>query len=94
MIECGLEREVLSLLDRGYSRELKPMQGVGYKEMCAHIIDGIPLERAVELIKRDSRRYAKRQLTWFRKEEGVQWLDREALADSEFPERISAADSA
>lgn len=88
MIESGLEGEVRGLLDKGYSRELKPMRSVGYKEMCAHIIDGIPLERAVELIKRDSRRYAKRQLTWFRKEE-VQWLESEMLVSSEFIGRLS-----
>ncbi|MDH3975843.1 MAG: tRNA (adenosine(37)-N6)-dimethylallyltransferase MiaA [Deltaproteobacteria bacterium] len=87
MVENGFEREVRRLLDRGYSRDLKPMRAVGYKEMCAHIIDGVPFERTVELIKRDSRRYAKRQLTWFRKEE-VQWLKREAFAAEELRERL------
>lgn len=72
MIEAGLKQEVKRLLDMGYTRNLKPMRGVSYKEMCAHIIDGLPLENAVELIKRDSRRYAKRQMTWFRREV-VRW---------------------
>lgn len=72
MIGTGLKGEVERLLEMGYDRNLKPMRGVGYKEMCAHILDAIPIDRAVELIKRDSRRYAKRQMTWFRKED-VRW---------------------
>ena len=72
MIGAGLKEEVKELLALGYSRDLKSMRSVGYKEMCAHIIDGLPIEEAAELIKRDSRRYAKRQMTWFRKED-VRW---------------------
>ena len=72
MIDAGMKEEVERLLALGYSRDLKSMRSVGYKEMCAHIIDGLPIEKATELIKRDSRRYAKRQMTWFRKED-VQW---------------------
>jgi len=89
MIDDGLREEVKGLLDKGYSRELKPMRGVGYKEMCAHIMDGLPLERAVELIKRDSRRYAKRQLTWFRREE-VRWLKKEELLSAEFMKSVES----
>ena len=72
MIDAGLKEEVERLLALGYSRDLKSMRSVGYKEMCAHIIDGLPIEEATEFIKRDSRRYAKRQMTWFRKED-VSW---------------------
>jgi len=72
MIAGGLVEEVRLLLERGYGRDLKPMRSVGYKEICAHIIDGMPLADAVELVKRNSRRYAKRQMTWLRKEE-VKW---------------------
>jgi tRNA dimethylallyltransferase len=72
MIDAGLKEEVERLLEMGYSRDLKSMRSVGYKEMCAHVIDGLPIEEAAELIKRDSRRYAKRQMTWFRKED-VRW---------------------
>lgn len=71
MIDAGLKEEVERLLALGYSRGLKSMRSVGYKEMCAHIIDGLPIEEAAELIKRDSRRYAKRQMTWFRKEDVI-----------------------
>ena len=71
MMEAGLKEEVERLLAMGYSRDLKSMRSVGYKEMCAHIIDGLPIEEAAELIKRDSRRYAKRQMTWFRKEDVI-----------------------
>ncbi len=79
MISGGLVEEVKSLLERGYGRELKPMRSVGYKEICAHLIDGLPQAVAVELIKRDSRRYAKRQMTWFRKED-VKWRSFEDLS--------------
>lgn len=79
MLEGGLVEEVKALLERGYGRELKPMRSVGYKEICAHLIDGLPLAEAVELIKRDSRRYAKRQMTWFRKED-VNWGSFDELA--------------
>lgn len=78
MMERGLKQEVESLLEAGYGRHLKPMRGVGYKEMCAHILDGLPIDRAVDLIKRDSRRYAKRQMTWFRKE-NVTWRSLDSL---------------
>ena len=78
MIDQGLKKEVKRLLDMGYSRELKSMRSVGYKEMCAHIIDGLPIKEAAELIKRDSRRYAKRQMTWFRKEDVI-WGDAKKL---------------
>ncbi|MBE9536048.1 MAG: tRNA (adenosine(37)-N6)-dimethylallyltransferase MiaA [Proteobacteria bacterium] len=79
MIAGGLVEEVKVLLERGYGRDLKPMRSIGYKEVCAHLIDGLPLADAVELIKRDSRRYAKRQMTWFRKED-VSWGGFEELA--------------
>jgi tRNA dimethylallyltransferase len=79
MILGGLVEEVKSLLERGYGRGLKPMRSVGYKEICAHLIDGLSLADTVELIKRDSRRYAKRQITWFRKED-VKWGSFEELS--------------
>jgi tRNA dimethylallyltransferase len=51
------------------------MKALGYRELMAHLDDEISLEEAVELIKRNTRRYAKRQITWFKGEEGVRWLE-------------------
>ena len=89
MIDAGLKDEVQRLLDMGYGRGLKPMKGVGYKEICAHLLDDLPLDDAVELIKRDSRRYAKRQMTWFRKEE-VSWGAAEEFLSPEWLKRFRA----
>lgn len=75
MIEEGLEKEVRELLKRGYSKDLTSMQGIGYKEMIKYLDGEYTYDEAVEIIKRDSRRYAKRQLTWFRRYEGAKWFD-------------------
>ncbi len=74
MIAQGLKDEVMGLIDRGYSVQLKSMQSLGYRHMIAHLRDGVSWSRTVETLKRDHRRYAKRQLTWFRADEGVHWL--------------------
>ncbi len=88
MIANGLKKEVEALLARGFGRTLKPMQAVGYKEMCDHILDGISLDATIELIKRNSRRYAKRQLTWFRKED-VEWMPIEELRSKAMIDKIT-----
>jgi tRNA dimethylallyltransferase len=75
MLEAGLVAEVSSLLAQGYGRELKAMRSIGYKEISAHLAGEISLSQAVELIKRDTRRYAKRQMTWFGKENDISWLE-------------------
>lgn len=76
MIEEGLVEEVRGLKMRGYKKEMVSMQGLGYKEMLDYL-DGIySLDEAVEIIKRDTRHFAKRQLTWFRRERNVQWIDK------------------
>lgn len=75
MIEGGLLGEVRSLRERGYDRELVPLKTVGYREIFDHLEGRFPLERAIELIKRNTRRYAKRQLTWFRKDKEIQWYE-------------------
>ncbi|MBI5232768.1 MAG: tRNA (adenosine(37)-N6)-dimethylallyltransferase MiaA [Deltaproteobacteria bacterium] len=74
MIEGGFLGETKELLSRGYLSHLKPMQGLGYKEMVAHIEGRLSLDEAVVLIKRNTRRYAKRQLTWFRKDREMLWF--------------------
>jgi tRNA dimethylallyltransferase len=75
MIELGLVEEVKSLLENGYHADFNSLNTVGYKEIIEYINDKISLERAIELIKRNTRRYAKRQLTWFRKDERIKWFD-------------------
>lgn len=75
MLQDGLVEEVRSLLAQGYSRELKAMRSIGYKEMTAHLAGEITLDEAVTLIKRDTRRYAKRQMTWFGRENDIYWLE-------------------
>lgn len=75
MIEGGLLKEVLQLYGRGYSRELKSMQSLGYRHAGMVMAGQMDLREAVRLMKRDTRHYAKRQLTWFRSEPGVLWCD-------------------
>lgn len=75
MISQGLEDEVKNLLNMGYSSDLVSMQGIGYKEIIKYLNDEYTYEEAIEIIKRDSRRYAKRQLTWFRRYENAKWFD-------------------
>lgn len=74
MIADGFVGEVRRLLERGYGRSLKSMQSLGYRHLAAYLSGEGDLEGAVSLIKRDTRRYAKRQLTWFAAEREVLWL--------------------
>ncbi len=75
MVGDGLLEETRSLLSSGYGYDLKPMRGLGYKEMCDFLAGSCQLEEAVELIKRNTRHYAKRQLTWFRKDTSIKWFN-------------------
>ncbi|MDF2801976.1 MAG: tRNA delta(2)-isopentenylpyrophosphate transferase [Anaerocolumna sp.] len=75
MLEKGLIEEVKKLLNMGYSRDLVSMQALGYKEIVQYLKGEISLEEAVFILKRDSRHYAKRQLTWFRRDERIKWFD-------------------
>lgn len=83
MMDNGLVEEVRSLIALGCKREHTSMQGLGYKEILDYLNGDISLERAVYLIKRDTRHFAKRQLTWFRREKEVIWLDKEAFGHDE-----------
>ena len=76
MVREGLKEEVTRLRDMGYSRELTSMQGLGYKEYLDHLSGEITEEEAIYRIKRDTRHFAKRQLTWFRRERDVIWLEK------------------
>jgi len=75
MIEQGLIEEVKNLLQKGYDEKLNSLNTVGYKEIIAYLKNETGLEEAIRLIKRNTRRYAKRQLTWFRKDGRINWFD-------------------
>ena len=74
MMAAGLVDEVRALLARGVSPSCTAMQAIGYKEMAAALLDGRPPEEGAEEIKLRSRQYAKRQLTWFRRDPTIQWF--------------------
>lgn len=75
MLEQGLVEEVSSLLDKGYGPDLVSMQGLGYKQIISYIQGEATLDEAVNLLKRDTRRFAKRQLSWFRHMKEISWVD-------------------
>ena len=75
MIQTGLLSEVESLLRMGVPPEAQSMQGLGYKELIPVLREAYPLNQAVETLKLGIRHYAKRQMTWFRRTEGIVWLD-------------------
>lgn len=77
MIENGLADEVKWLLSNGYHKDLTSMQGLGYKEIVKYIEGEYSLEEAVDIIKRDTRHFAKRQLTWFKREKNVNMMNYE-----------------
>lgn len=79
MVEAGLVEEVRGLRDQGYTKEMVSMQGLGYKEILDYLEGNSSLSEAVYRIKRDTRHFAKRQLTWFRREPDVIWVDKTEL---------------
>lgn len=83
MIEEGLVEEVRSLMAEGCTAGMVSMQGLGYKEIAAYLDGECSLEEAVSVLKRDTRHFAKRQLTWFKRERDVLWFDKGAYADEE-----------
>ena len=83
MIENGLIDEVKYLLSLGYSTKLQSLQAIGYKEIIAALNHEISLIKAIELIKKSSRNFAKRQLTWFRRDPNINWIDVTYLSDQE-----------
>ena len=76
MMKKGLVDEVKNLYDMGYHKDMVSMQGLGYKELLSYLDGECSLEEAVYIIKRETRHFAKRQLTWFRRERDVIWLDK------------------
>lgn len=83
MIEEGLVEEVKALKKQGCHKKMVSMQGLGYKEILAYLDGDSTLEQAIELLKRDTRHFAKRQLTWFRREKETVWIDKNSFADEE-----------
>ncbi|HZO87106.1 MAG TPA: tRNA (adenosine(37)-N6)-dimethylallyltransferase MiaA [Chthonomonadaceae bacterium] len=82
MLAAGLEAEVRGLLAQGVSPALSPLRSLGYKEMAAFLRGEIDRATAIERIKQETRRYAKRQLTWFRAEKRLHWVDVSALSSA------------
>ena len=88
MVAAGLEGEVRELLRRGYDERFPSMLGLGYRQWLGYFQGAYGREEAIRLLKRDTRRYAKRQMTWFRREERIRWIqippggDIESLADA------------
>lgn len=76
MMQEGLVQEVQDLRERGYTKDMVSMQGLGYKEILSYLNGECSLEDAVYILKRDTRHFAKRQLTWFRRERNVTWIDK------------------
>ena len=83
MFEAGLVEEVRALKNRGYTRDMVSMQGLGYKEIFACLDGECTLEEAKEIIKRDTRHFAKRQITWFKRERDVIWIEKQAYGYKE-----------
>jgi len=81
MINEGLIEEVRQLMDQGLTKNHQSMQGIGYRQMISYLEGEISLEEAIELIKRDTRRYAKRQMTWFNRMENIKWFDVDHYGD-------------
>jgi len=83
MVNKGLVDEVKQLLKMGYTKDMVSMQGLGYKEIIDYLEGTCTLEEAIYTIKRDTRRYAKRQLTWFRREKDVIWVNKDNFESEE-----------
>lgn len=81
MLDNGLIDEIKYILSKGYDKSLNALNTVGYKEFIACLNGEVSMGKAVELIKRNTRRYAKRQMTWFRKVEGIKWFDVSSFND-------------
>lgn len=83
MMEEGLEEETRRALESGVPEDALSMTSLGYRQMIQYFNGEISLEKAVELIKRDTRHFAKRQLTWFRHDPNIQWVEKQGKTDAE-----------
>lgn len=90
MLADGFADEVRRLLAMGFAADCKPMQGLGYRQLGQYFNGDLAYDEAVELIKRDTRRFAKRQLTWWRRDERVHWFNPAELSEDELLAAICA----
>lgn len=81
MLEEGLTEEVKRLLSMGYTKELKPLQAIGYREIIDYLEGRTTLDEAVRRLKKNTKDYAKRQITWLKKEKGIIWFNPEQKED-------------
>lgn len=88
MMEEGLEGEVNGLIACGFGMDLPAMKSLGYKEMCSYLKGDVTRQAAVEQMKASTRRYAKRQITWFRAEAGITWIDASIFSSAEIADTI------
>lgn len=88
MMRRGFLAEVRSLLEKGYGPALKPMQGLGYRRLTEHLQGQLSLEEAVAKTQIDTRRFAKRQVTWFKKEPNARWTEPDAKSIAEMAKRF------
>ncbi len=79
MLENGLVKEVKGLLAQGLNPSLKPLQSIGYRHIISYLLKKMEFSQAIFEMKRDTRRYAKRQITWFKKDPGIRWFNPESL---------------
>ena len=93
MLTQGLLQEVQGLLSAGYDPETKALRAIGYKEMTAHLAGEYDLDEATRLIKRNTRHYAKRQLTWFKADRDILWLEYPEKFDTIFQHAIEFFES-
>ena len=83
MIAQGLEQEVRQVLTQGVPKNALSMTSLGYRQMIQYLDGEFSLEKAIELIKRDTRHFAKRQLTWFRHDPNIQWVEKQGKSEAE-----------
>ncbi len=81
MIAAGLVDEVRALIEAGFRADRPPLASIGYKQIAAYLAGEMPLAQAIALAKQESRRFAKRQMTWFRADREIVWLDRDGFAE-------------
>ena len=88
MMEKGLLEECIKLKEMGYTSSMQSMQGIGYKEILYYLEGNVKLQEAINMIKQGSSNYAKRQLTWFRRDKRVTFLDKDKLSYVEILEKV------